>query len=64
MTRSDTSAETVAPQRLFRVQQAGDRWLVVRRLAGLDGSAAVVADCLTRSAAERVAEDLNAREAA
>jgi hypothetical protein len=54
----------VDPQRLFRVQQAGDRWLVVRRLAGLDGSAAVVTDCLTRSSAERVAEDLNAREAA
>jgi hypothetical protein len=54
----------MAPQRLYSVCQAGDRWLVVRRLAGLDGSAAVVADCLTRSAAERVAEDLNAREAA
>jgi hypothetical protein len=63
MTRSDTT-ETVAPQRLFRVQQSGDRWLVVRRLAGLDGSAAVVADCLTRSSAEQVAEDLNARDAA
>jgi hypothetical protein len=60
MTRSD-AAETVAPQRLFSVVPAGDRWLVVRRLAGLDGSAAVVADCLTRSAAEQVAEDLNAR---
>jgi hypothetical protein len=63
MTRSDTT-ETVAPQRLFSVVPAGDRWLVVRRLAGLDGSAAVVADCLTRSAAERVTEDLNARDAA
>jgi hypothetical protein len=61
MTRSDTAAETVAPQRLYSVCQSGDRWLVVRRLAGLDGSAAVVADCLTRSSAERVAEDLNAR---
>jgi hypothetical protein len=64
MTRSDTAVETVDPQRLFRVQQAGDRWLVVRRLAGLDGSAAVVADCLTRSSAEQVCADLNAREAA
>jgi hypothetical protein len=64
MTRSDAASEPMAPQRLFRVQQAGDRWLVVRRLAGLDGSAAVVADCLTRSAAERVADDLNARDAA
>jgi hypothetical protein len=64
MTRSDTSAETVAPQRLYRVQQAGNRWLVVRRLAGLDGSAAVVADCLTRSSAERLADDLNARDSA
>jgi hypothetical protein len=63
MTRSDTTTETVAPQRLFHVQQTGERWLVVRRLAGLDGSAAVVADCLTRSSADQVAEDLNAREA-
>ena len=55
--------QTQEPQRLFRVRQAGDRWLVVRRLAGLDGSAAVVADCLTRSSAERVAQDLNDREA-
>jgi hypothetical protein len=55
----------MAPQRLFHVQQTGDRWLVVRRLAGfLDGSAAVVADCLTRSSAEQVADDLNARDAA
>jgi hypothetical protein len=61
MTRSDTSAETVAPQRLFSVVPAGDRWLVVRRLAGLDGSAAVVADCLTRSSAEQVCADLNGR---
>ncbi len=59
-----SQSEQQAPERLFRVQQAGDRWLVVRRLAGLDGSAAVVADCLTRSSAEQVAEDLNAREAA
>jgi hypothetical protein len=64
MTRSDAAIETVDPQRPFSVVPAGDRWLVVRRLAGLDGSAAVVADCLTRSAAERVAEDLNARDAA
>jgi hypothetical protein len=64
MTRSDTTTEPMAPQRLYRVQQAGDRWLVVRRLAGLDGSAAVVADCLTRSSADQVAEDLNARDAA
>jgi hypothetical protein len=56
--------EQRAPERLFSVVPAGDRWLVVRRLAGLDGSAAVVADCLTRSSAERVAEDLNARDAA
>jgi hypothetical protein len=62
MTRSDTTTEPVAPQRLFRVQQAGDRWLVVRRLAGLDGSAAVVADCLTRSSAEQVCADLNGRD--
>ncbi len=64
MTRSDTAVEPVAPQRLFSVVPAGDRWLVVRRLAGLDGSAAVVADCLTRSSAERLADDLNARDAA
>jgi hypothetical protein len=64
MTRSDTAVETVDPQRPFRVQQAGDRWLVVRRLAGLDGSAAVVADCLTRSSAEHVCADLNGRDAA
>jgi hypothetical protein len=63
MTRSD-APETVAPQRLYSVCQAGDRWLVVRRLTWLDGSAAVVADCLTRSSAEQVAEDLNARGAA
>ena len=62
MTRSDAASETVAPQRLFSVVPAGDRWLVVRRLAGLDGSAAVVADCLTRSAAERVCADLNGRD--
>jgi hypothetical protein len=58
-----SQSEQQAPERLFRVVSAGDRWLVVRRLAGLDGSAAVVADCLTRSSAEQVAEDLNAREA-
>jgi hypothetical protein len=59
-----SQSEQQAPERLFRVVPAGDRWLVVRRLAGLDGSAAVVADCLTRSSAEQVAEDLNARDAA
>jgi hypothetical protein len=59
-----SQSEQQAPERLFSVVPAGDRWLVVRRLAGLDGSAAVVADCLTRSSAERVTEDLNAREAA
>ena len=55
--------EQQAPERLFRVVPAGDRWLVVRRLVGLDGSAAVVADCLTLSSAQRVAQDLNDREA-
>jgi hypothetical protein len=57
-----SQSEQRAPERLFSVVPADDRWLVVRRLAGLDGSAAVVADCLTRSSAERVAEDLNARD--
>lgn len=59
-----SQSEQQAPERLFSVVPVGDRWLVVRRLIGLDGSAAVVADCLTRSSAERVAEDLNARDAA
>jgi hypothetical protein len=61
MTRSD-APEPVAPQRLFSVVPAGDRWLVVRRLTWLDGSAAVVADCLTRSSAEQVCADLNGRD--
>ena len=56
-----SQSEQRAPERLFRVVPVGDRWLVVRRLVGLDGSAAVVADCLTRSSAERIAEELNAK---
>jgi hypothetical protein len=59
-----SQSEQRAPERLFRVVPADDRWLVVRRLAGLDGSAAVVADCLTRSSADQVCADLNGREAA
>lgn len=46
---------------MYRVLQYGDRWLVVRTIAGLPVNAwlGVVADCMTQAAAERVADQMN-----
>lgn len=58
MIRSDTTAATMASGP-YSVRQAGERWLVVRQIAGTD-AASVVADCLTERAAQGIVDDFNA----
>ena len=57
MIRSDTTAAAQASGP-YSVRQAGERWLVVRQIAGVD-AVSVVADCRTEQAARGVADEFN-----
>ena len=61
MIRSDLEAQAAAsdaPSGPYSVRKTGDRWLVVRQIAGTD-YASVVADCRTEQAARNVADEFN-----
>jgi hypothetical protein len=56
MIRSDITTEPTAGP--YSVRKSGERWLVVRQIAGTD-HASVVADCRTEQAARSVADEFN-----
>jgi aminoglycoside phosphotransferase len=56
MIRSDITYEP--PVGPYTVRKAGERWLVVRQIAGVD-AASVVADCRTEQAARSLADEFN-----
>ncbi len=56
MIRSDITTEPTAGP--YSVRKVGERWLVVRQIAGVD-ALTVVADCRTENAARSVADEFN-----
>lgn len=56
MIRSDITTEPQAGP--YSVRKVGERWLVVRQIAGVD-ALTVVADCLTESGARSLADEFN-----
>jgi hypothetical protein len=56
MIRSDITTEPQAGP--YSVRKVGERWLVVRQIAGVD-AVSVVADCRTEHAARNVADEFN-----
>jgi len=56
MIRSDITTEPQAGP--YSVRKVGERWLVVRQIAGVD-ALTVVADCRTENAARGVADEFN-----
>lgn len=65
MIRSDTTAaadaaeaDSAPPAGPYTVRQAGERWLVVRQIAGVD-AVSVAADCRTEQAARTLADEMN-----
>jgi hypothetical protein len=56
MIRSDITTEPKSGP--YSVRKVGERWLVVRQIAGVD-ALTVVADCRTKNAARSVADEFN-----
>jgi hypothetical protein len=56
MIRSDITTEPTSGP--YSVRKVGERWLVVRQIAGVDAMT-VVADCRTENAARSVADEFN-----
>jgi len=56
MIRSDITTEPQAGP--YSVRKVGERWLVVRQIAGVDAMT-VVADCRTEQSARSVADEFN-----
>jgi hypothetical protein len=56
MIRSDITTEPQAGP--YSVRKVGERWLVLRQIAGVD-ALTVVADCRTENAARSVADEFN-----
>ena len=56
MIRSDITTEPQSGP--YSVRKVGERWLVVRQIAGVDAMT-VVADCRTEQAARSVADEFN-----